>query len=147
MTDSTAQDTGILYLLRTVRSIAVIGASANEARPSHGVMKFLIGHGYAVHPVNPGHAGGTILGRTVFGSLSEIPSAIDMVDIFRNSEAAGAVVDEAIALAAEKGIRAVWMQLGVINEAAAEKARAAGLIVIMDRCPKIEYARQRVNGR
>lgn len=134
-------DAIIRRVLETVHTIAVVGASPNPARPSHGVMAFLIRRGYIVHPVNPGHAGRTILDRPVFGRLSDIPAPVDMVDIFRNPPAAGDVVDEAIALAAEKRITAIWMQIGVINDDAAQRAHDAGLIVIMDRCPKIEYPR------
>ena len=97
--------------------------------------------GYRVIPVNPGQAGKEILGETVYASLREIPGRFEMVDIFRNSEAAGPVTDEAIAVAAEKGIKVIWMQLGVVNHEAAARARAAGLTVVMDRCPKIEFGR------
>lgn len=128
-------------ILRGMRTIAMVGASANWVRPSNFAMKYLQGKGYRVIPVNPGQAGKTILGETCYASLAEIPGAFDMVDIFRASEAAGQTVDEAIALAADKQIRVVWMQLGVRNDAAAERARAAGMTVIMDRCPKIEYGR------
>jgi uncharacterized protein len=132
-----ASDEGIAKLLTWVGTIAMVGASNNPARASHGVMRFLQAHGYRVIPVNPGLAGQTLLGQTVAGSLADIAEPIDMVDIFRNSEAAGAVVDEAIVAKAS----AVWMQLGVIDHAAATRAEAAGLQVVMDRCPKIEIAR------
>ena len=102
---------------------------------------YLQSKGYRVIPVNPGEAGGEILGETVYSSLADIPGNFDMVDIFRNSEAAGAVTDQAIAAAKEKGVKVVWMQLGVRNDAAAARAEAAGLSVIMNRCPKIEYGR------
>jgi predicted CoA-binding protein len=141
---SEPDDRAIRELLESIRTVAVIGASPNPARPSHGVTAFLIARGYQVYPVNPGHAGSTLLGRAVYPSLSEVPAPVDMVDVFRNSAAAGGVIDEAIRLAADKQIRAVWLQLGVVNEAAAARARAAGLIVVMDRCPKIEYARLRL---
>ncbi len=136
-----SDDRTIRELLESARTIAVIGASSNPARPSYGVTEFLIRRGYAVHPVNPGHAGRTLLGRTVYARLADVPAPVDMVDVFRNSEAAGGVIDEALGLAAAKAIRAIWLQLGVVNEAAAARARTAGLIVVMDRCPKIEYAR------
>jgi predicted CoA-binding protein len=100
-------------------------------------MAFLQGKGYRCVPVNPGHAGATLLGETVHADLASIPVAIDMVDVFRNSAFAGAVVDEAIAI----GAKVVWMQLGVIDEAAAARGRAAGLAVVMDRCPAIEWGR------
>jgi predicted CoA-binding protein len=131
----------LLAILRDTHTIAMVGASPKWNRPSYFAMKYLQEKGYRVIPVNPGHAGKEILGETVYASLAEIPGKFEMVDIFRSSEAAGPVTDEAIAIAKEKGIKVVWMQLGVINEAAAEKARAAGLTVVMDRCPKIEFGR------
>ncbi|TLP43429.1 MULTISPECIES: CoA-binding protein [Cohaesibacter] len=125
----------IKHILETTKVIALVGASDKPARASHRVMAFLLDKGYRVIPVNPGKAGGEILGQTVVGSLADIAEPVDMVDIFRNSEAAGQVVDEAIAIKA----KVVWMQLGVINEEAAARAEAEGITVIMDRCPKIEY--------
>lgn len=130
-------DEEIAALLKEVRSIAVVGASDRPERASHGVMKFLLDQGYEVMPVNPALAGHNVLGRAGVASLGDIGKPVDLVDIFRNSEAAGPVVDEAIAA----GAKAVWMQLGVINPQAAERAEAAGLQVVMDRCPKIEIAR------
>lgn len=127
----------IADLLTTAKTIALVGASANPARDSHEVMAFLQGQGYRVIPVNPGLAGQKLLGETVVAKLSDIGERIDLVDIFRNSEAAGGVVDEAIAARAG----AVWMQLGVINPEAASRAEAAGLKVVMDHCPKIEIPR------
>lgn len=124
----------ILKILTGVRSIALIGASENPDRPSHRVMKFLQERGYRVIPVNPGLVGDSLLGEPVFAALGDIPEPVDMVDIFRNSEAAGPITDEAIA----KGAKFVWMQLGVVNHEAAERALAAGLRVVMDRCPAIE---------
>lgn len=124
-------------LLKSTRTIAMVGASPKPERASHGVMAFLLGNGFRVIPVNPGQAGKKILEQEVVAALSEIQEPVDLVDIFRNSEMAGQAVDEAIAI----GAKAVWMQLGVIDEAAAARAEAAGLKVVMDRCPKIEIMR------
>ncbi|MDD3181630.1 MAG: CoA-binding protein [Alphaproteobacteria bacterium] len=124
----------ILEILGRVKTIALVGASENPDRPSHRVMAFLQGKDYRVLPVNPGLAGQNLLGEPVFASLAEIPEPVDMVDIFRNSEAAGPITDEAIA----KGASVIWMQLGVINHEAADRALDAGLNVVMDRCPAIE---------
>lgn len=135
------EDERIREILEHTRRIAVVGLSPKPDRPSYDVAKYMIEKGYEVLPVNPGQAGKEILGRTVYGSLSEIPGAIDMVDIFRNSDAAGHVTDAAVALAPEKSIRVIWMQIGVRNDAAAKRAEDAGLTVIMDRCPKLEYPR------
>lgn len=128
-------------ILTAARTIAVVGLSPKPDRPSHGVAAFLQAKGHRVIPVNPGQAGGTILGEPVYASLSDIPAdiTIDMVDIFRASDAVPGVVDEA--LAALPGLRSIWMQLGVMHDEAAAKARAAGLDVVQDRCPKIEYPR------
>lgn len=133
----------ILGILHSVRTIAMVGASDNWKRPSYFAMKYLQEKGYRVIPVNPKVAarGGEILGEKAYASLAEVPDRIDMVDVFRGSEAAGPITDEAIAVAKEKGIRVVWMQLGVRNDEAAERAEAAGLTVIMNRCPKIEFGR------
>ena len=128
-------------ILRETRVIAMVGASATWNRPSNFAMKYLQAKGYRVIPVNPAAAGGSILGETVHAGLAEVPGPIDMVDIFRGSEAASDITDEAIALAAEKRIRTVWMQLGVRNDEAARRAETAGLQVVMNRCPKIEYGR------
>lgn len=143
MTVDGLTDTQIGEILATSKSFAVIGASANPTRPSYGVMEFLIAHGDQVHPVNPGHAEKKILGRTVYATLADVPAPVDVVDIFRRSDAIDSVVAEAIALKNKLSIRVVWMQLGVVNEQSAQAARAAGLIVVMDRCPKIEAARLR----
>ncbi len=128
-------------ILRRCRTFAMVGASVNWNRPSFFAMKYLRDKGYRILPVNPKAAGGEILGQTVYASLADVPGRFQMVDIFRGAEAAGKVTDEAIELAAEKGIEVVWMQLGVRNDAAAARAEAAGLTVIMNRCPKIEYGR------
>jgi predicted CoA-binding protein len=130
-------DAEIRDLLMAARTIAMVGASPRPDRPSHGVMEKLQQQGYRVIPVNPTIPGEHILGEYVFDRLSEIGVPIDIVDIFRNSEAAGETVDEAIAI----GAKAVWMQQGVINEAAAARAEVAGLKVVMDRCPKAEIRR------
>jgi len=131
----------ISTILDECRTIAMIGASANVNRPSYFAMKYLLGKNYTVHPVNPGLAGQSLLGRTVYGKLSEVPAPVDMVDIFRNSEAALEITKEAIELKDKLGVKVIWMQLGVRNEEAAAQAEAAGLKVVMNRCPKIEYGR------
>ncbi|MCW8085090.1 CoA-binding protein [Sabulicella glaciei] len=128
--------TDIASLLRQTRRIAVVGASNKPDRPSFGVMRFLLNRGYEVTPVNPGLAGQEIHGCRVVGSLEEA-GPLDMVDVFRRSSDAGAVADEAVRL----GAKSVWMQLGVVDEDAAARARAAGLEVVMDRCPAIEWGR------
>lgn len=129
----------IRNILQTVKTIALVGASANEVRPSYFVMKYLIDKGYDVIPVNPGLAGQQILGQTVYASLGDIPKPVDMVDIFRNSDAAGPITDEALALSPKP--RVIWMQLSVRNDEAAARAEAAGLQVVMNRCPKMEYGK------
>ena len=130
-----AQD--IADLLKETRTIALVGISDRPNRPSYGVMKVLQDHGYRVLPVNPQIAGQHVHGEFIWARLSDIGVPIDMVDIFRRSEAAGDAVDDAIAA----GAKSVWMQIGVINEAAAARAEAAGLKVVMDRCPAIDIPR------
>jgi len=130
-------DKDIADLLRTARTIAMIGASDRPSRPSYGVMKYMQDHGYRVIPINPQITGEHVHGEFVWRELSQIGEPIDIVDIFRRPQAAGEAVDEAIAA----GAKAVWMQLGVINEAAAARAEAAGLKVVMDRCPAIDIPR------
>lgn len=130
-------DEDIRTLLQETRTIAMIGASDRLDRPSYGVMKALQDHGYRVIPINPQITGEHVHGEFVFRELSQLGDPIDLVDIFRNSAAAGEAVDQAIAA----GAKAVWMQLGVINEDAAARAEAAGLEVVMNRCPKIELSR------
>jgi predicted CoA-binding protein len=134
-------DAFLRRVLNSTRSIAVVGASPKWNRPSYFVMKYLLEKGYQMIPVNPGAAGGEILGQKVYASLHDIPHSFDMVDIFRNSEVAGAVTDEAIALKQEREIKTIWMQLSVRNDPAAARAEATGLQVIMNRCPKIEFGR------
>ncbi len=124
----------LVDILGKVRSIALVGASNNPDRPSHDVMLFLQSKGYRVYPVNPGLAGQELLGEKVYESLAALPEPVDMVDIFRASEAVPPIVDDAIAI----GARVVWMQLGVQHDEAAAKAQAAGLQVVMNHCPKIE---------
>lgn len=124
-------------ILRASHVIALVGASANPARPAHDVMAFLLRRGHRVLPVNPGQAGKTILGQLCYARLADIPEPVDLVDIFRAAGAIPGLVDEAIAI----GAKAVWMQLGLADDAARAKAEAAGLAVVMDRCPKIEYLR------
>lgn len=130
-------DQDITRLLTETKRIALVGASAKPERASNRIMKFLLDQGYDVTPVNPGLAGQKLHGQEVVASLDAVTGPIDMVDIFRNSTDAGPVIDEAIAV----GAKAVWTQLGVINSPAAERAEAAGLDVVIDRCPKIEIPR------
>src|SRR4029453_7340348 len=132
-----SRDDEIAELLTNTRTIAMVGASDRPSRPSYGVMSFLQNHGYRVLPVNPQITGEHVHGEFVWRELAQIGLPIDIVDIFRRSEAAGEAVDQAIFV----GAKAVWMQIGVINEEAAERAEAAGLKVVMDRCPAIEIRR------
>lgn len=132
-------DRFIASVLTSVKTIAMVGATANIARPAYIVMKYLKSRGYHVIPVNPGHAGKEILGETAYARLADIPEPVDMVDIFRRSDAAAGVVDEALAL--DPLPRVIWMQLGIRNDEAAARAQAAGITVVMNRCPKIEFGR------
>jgi len=132
-----SRDEDIAELLKSARTIAMVGASDRPSRPSHGVMKFLQDWGYRVIPVNPQITGEHVHGEFVWRELAQIGVPIDIVDIFRRPEAAGDAVDQAIFV----GAKAVWMQIGVINEEAAARAEAAGLKVVMDRCPHIEIPR------
>lgn len=129
----------IAGILGSVKTITIVGASANDVRPSFFVTKYLIDKGYTVYPINPGHAGKEILGRMTYARLSDVPEPIDMVDIFRGSAAVPPIVDETLAL--DPLPKAIWMQLTVRHDEAAAKAEAAGIKVVMNRCPKIEYAR------
>lgn len=139
MNHDSYENSYIAGILGTVRSIAIVGASANEVRPSFFVAKYLIDKGYRVHPVNPGQAGREILGRLTYARLGDVPEPIDMVDIFRPSAAVPAIVDEVLAL--DPLPQVVWMQLTIRHDEAARRAEAAGIKVAMNRCPKIEYAR------
>src|SRR5215469_7606775 len=130
-------DQKIRRILETARTIAMVGASSNWNRPSYFVMKYLQGKGYRVIPVNPGITGQQLLGETVYASLRDIPERVDMVDVFRAARETPAIVEDAIAI----GAPVVWMQLGIRNDEAAAKAEAAGIEVIMNRCPKIEFGR------
>jgi predicted CoA-binding protein len=134
------RDEDIAELLTNARNIAMVGASDRPDRPSHGVMRFLQDHGYRVFPVNPQITGEHVHGEYVWRELAQIGEPIDIVDIFRRPQAAGEAVDQAIFV----GAKAVWLQLGVVNEEAAERAEAAGLKVVMDHCIKIEIMRLRL---
>ncbi len=139
MNHDTYDNSYISGILNSVKTVAIVGASANDVRPSFFVTKYLIDKGYEVFPVNPGHAGKDILSRMTYASLRDIPVAIDMVDIFRASNAVPAIVDDVLKL--DPLPKVIWMQLTVRHDEAAAKAEAAGIKVVMNRCPKIEYAR------
>jgi uncharacterized protein len=134
-------DSYISAILHSVKSFAMVGASANTVRPSYFVLKYLLAKGYRVFPVNPGLAGGEILGQRVFPNLAALEEPADAAEIFRNSEAALGIVQEALAVKERLGIKVIWMQLGVRNDEAARLAEEADLKVVMNRCPKIEYGR------
>jgi uncharacterized protein len=139
MTHEQYPDTYIRGILNTVKTIAMVGVSPKENRPSYFAFKYLLERGYRMIPVNPGQAGKEILGQKVYAKLADIPEPVDMVDIFRASQFAKSVVEEALALQPKP--RVIWMQLGVRDEEAAKLAEDAGLKVVMNRCPKIEYGR------
>nr|WP_202962419.1 CoA-binding protein [Congregibacter litoralis] len=135
-------DTEIARVLGSVKTIALLGASPKAERPSHEVMGFLLAKGYEVYPVNPGLAGSELLGREVYASLGDIPLIVDMVDVFRNASFLPQIVDEVLAC----GPQTLWTQLGVVDAAAAQRAEAGGVEVVMDRCPAIEWPRLRAAG-
>jgi predicted CoA-binding protein len=129
----------IREILLSVKTIALVGVSKSEVRPSNLVLRYLLGKGYEVYPVNPGLAGQELFGARVYGSLRDIPAGLDMIDIFRNSQAAGDITDEALKL--DPLPKVIWMQLGIRNNEAARRAEASGLKVVMNRCPKMEYGK------
>lgn len=135
-------DADIARILSNTHSIALLGASHKPERPSHRVMTYLLEQGYDVYPVNPGLAGQTLLGRTVYASLADIPAKIDMVDVFRQPHFLAGIVQEAI----EAGVTTLWTQLGVVDDEAAAQAERAGLVVVMDRCPAIDGPRLQAEG-
>jgi len=141
MTIDGLSDEEVAAILKRVKSFAVVGASDRPARPSYGVMQFLLDKSYEVKPVNPGIAGRRIHVQPVYARLADVPAPADVVDVFRAPSAVPEVVRDAVAAKDKLGASVVWMQLGVINEAAAAEARKAGFTVVMDRCPKIEFAR------
>jgi uncharacterized protein len=134
-------DTLIKSILRTVKTIAMVGASSNDIRPSYFAMMYLLNKGYKIIPVNPGLAGKEILGQKVYASLKEVPAPVDMVDIFREAKYAPGIAREAVAEKGRLGVKVLWMQLGVISEEAEKIGKDAGLTVVMNRCPKIEHGR------
>lgn len=139
MNHDSYDDAYIGGILNSVRTVAIVGSSANDVRPSFFVLKYLLNKGFDVYPVNPKEAGRQILGRTVYAQLADIPVALDMVDIFRASEAVPGIMDEILRL--DPLPKVIWMQLTVRHDEAAERAEAAGIKVVMNRCPKIEYGR------
>ncbi|MCK7615889.1 CoA-binding protein [Roseibium sediminicola] len=139
MNQDAYSDAYISGILDEVKTVAMIGASANNVRPSYFVLKYLLSKGYEVWPINPGQAGKEILGQKVYASLEELPGVPDMIDIFRNSAAAGEIVDQV--LASGQLPKVIWMQLTVRHDEAAVRAEAAGIKMVMNRCPKIEYGR------
>jgi predicted CoA-binding protein len=134
-------DSLIKSILRSVKTIAMVGASGNEIRPSYFAMMYLLNKGYKIIPVNPGMAGKEILGQKVYAALKDVPAPVDMVDIFREAKYAPDIARETIAEKDRLGVKILWMQLGVVSEEAQKLAEDAGLTVVMDRCPKIEHGR------
>jgi predicted CoA-binding protein len=139
MNHDTYPDSYIRGILNTVKTIAMVGASLNEVRPSYFAFKYLLERGYHMIPVNPGHAGKELLGQRIYARLADIPEPIDMVDVFRPAVYAPGIVEEALKL--EPRPRVIWMQLGIRNDEAAALAESNGIRVVMNRCPKIEYGR------
>ena len=138
---TTYPDTLIKSILRSVKTIAMVGASGNEIRPSYFAMMYLLNKGYKIIPMNPGAVGKTILGQKVYASLKDVPAPVDMVDIFRESQYAPEIARETVAEKDRLGVKVLWMQLGVISEEAEQIGKEAGLTVVMNRCPKIEHGR------
>ncbi|PBB79445.1 CoA-binding protein [Mesorhizobium sp. WSM3879] len=132
-------NSAIAGILNSVKTIAMVGASPNDVRPSYFVLKYLLTKGFSVLPINPGHAGKQILGQTVYASLADLPHPVDMIDIFRGSAAVPGIVEQVLKL--DPLPKVVWMQLGVRHDEAAARAEAAGIKVVMNRCPKIEYGK------
>ena len=139
MNHDSYSDSYIRGILNTVKTIAMVGASVNEIRPSYFVFKYLLERGYRMIPVNPGHAGGTLLGQRIYARLADIPEPVDMIDIFRPAPYALGIVQEALTLKPRPQV--IWMQLGIRNDEAAALAEAGDMKVVMNRCPKIEYGR------
>ncbi|MFD1982367.1 CoA-binding protein [Mesorhizobium newzealandense] len=139
MNHDSYDNTYIAGILNSVKTIAMVGASANDVRPSYFVLKYLLAKGFSVLPINPGQAGKEILGRMTYARLTDIPEPIDMVDIFRAATAVPGIVDEVLRL--DPLPKVLWMQLGVRHDEAAARAEAAGIKVVMNRCPKIEYGK------
>ncbi|MER8521980.1 CoA-binding protein [Mesorhizobium sp. M0644] len=129
----------IAGILNSVKTIAMVGASANDVRPSYFVLKYLLGKGFSVFPINPGQAGKAILGQMTYARLADVPGSVDMVDVFRASAAVPGIVDEVLRL--DPLPKVIWMQLGIRHDEAAARAEAAGIKVVMNRCPKIEYGK------
>ncbi|MER8526172.1 CoA-binding protein [Mesorhizobium sp. M0814] len=129
----------IAGILNSVKTVAMVGASANDVRPSYFVLKYLLGKGFSVFPINPGQAGKAILGQMTYARLADVPGPVDMVDVFRASAAVPGVVDEVLRL--DPLPKVIWMQLGIRHDEAAARAEAAGIKVVMNRCPKIEYGK------
>ncbi|MER8501929.1 CoA-binding protein [Mesorhizobium sp. M0213] len=129
----------IAGILNSVKTIAMVGASANDVRPSYFVLKYLLGKGFSVFPINPGQAGKVILGQMTYARLADVPGPVDMVDVFRASAAVPGIVDEVLRL--DPLPKVIWMQLGIRHDEAAARAEAAGIKVVMNRCPKIEYGK------